>query len=83
MPRTLETPEKPEKPPRKKGQRLEIRLDDELAQAAQKKADAHGWTLSSVVRALLGLWVEEGVISPDDVGRQVKRAPRKPKPKDE
>ena len=79
MPRTLDTPPEPKRPARRKSERVEIRLDDELAQAAKEKAEAHGWSLSSVIRALLGLWAEEDVISPDDVGRHMKRAPRKKK----
>ena len=82
MPRTIETPPEPDRPAKRKSERIEIRLDDDLAEIARKKAESSGWSLSSVIRALLGLWAEENVIAPEDVGRHMKRVkPKKPKDK--
>ncbi len=80
----MQPPSKPEKPVKHKDGELKIRTDLETINAARKKAKKMGWSLSSVVRALLRLWVTEDVISSDDVGEASERAAyktRKPKPK--
>jgi len=80
----MQPPPKPDKPVKHKAGELKIRTDMETIKAARTKAKKMGWSLSSVVRALLRLWVQEDVISAEDVGEASERAPykpRKPKPK--
>jgi hypothetical protein len=43
---------------------------------ARDKAKSRGWTLSSVLRALVRLWVDEDVVTAEDVGKESERAPR-------
>ena len=69
--------QKPTKP--SKDEKIEVRIDPELAKQAREKAEAHGWSLSSVIRALLALWVEEDVVHSKEVGKQNTRAPRSKK----
>ena len=64
-----------------KDEELKFRVDPELRKLAEAKADTHGWSLSSVMRALLRLWVQEDVVSAADVGAEKKRTPRKPRKK--
>ena len=76
-------PSAPRQPPKKKDERIEIRVDPELANRAREKAESRGWTLASVLRSLLELWVDEDVIDPKDVGRSSARAKKSKKPKSE
>lgn len=79
----MQPPNKPEpargKPP-KEGE-LKVRADLDTIKQAKEKADRMGWSLSSVVRALLRLWISEDVISSSDVGAEKERAPRRGKKK--
>ncbi len=59
--------------------KLQIRMDDDLARQAMKKALRYGG-LSAVVRALIRRWVEDDIISDDDIIRENIRAP-KPQPR--
>lgn len=75
---------KPEKKHRDK--QLQVRIDDELHDAALEKAQGFGWSLGSVVRALLRSWVENRSEGPTatEVGREsvpADKRPRKSKPK--
>jgi hypothetical protein len=70
-----------EKTEEHKQENIEFRVDSDLAQKAREKAASRGWTLSSVLRALVGLWVEEDVIHAEDVAKANKRAPRTGKKK--
>ena len=75
----------------RKEERVEFKIDTDMAKQARDKANSHGWSLSSVLRALVARWLEEDVISPSDVGKAVvsakdvgkakKRAPRSGKKK--
>ena len=79
----MQPPNKSNKPIKPKAGELKIRTDLDTIKQAKAKAKKYGWSLSSVVRALLRLWVSEDVISSDDVGEASERAPykpRKPKP---
>lgn len=75
----------PPKPGRKhRDKQLKVRIDDELNDAALKKAQSVGWSLGSVVRALLRSWVEDRSEGPtaEEVGREsvaAEKRPRKPK----
>ena len=69
-------PPEPKPEEANKEKRVEIRLDAELERRAREKAESRGWTLSSVIRALLGTWVDEDMVDPADVGKAAKRAPR-------
>ena len=71
-------PSPPEKrTPRKKEKLVQIRVDPELHARAQEKARQNGWTLSSVLRAFLELFAEEGPgMDPKDIGRASTPAPR-------
>lgn len=73
----------PEKPATRsaKTRKVEVRIDEDLAQQVEAKAESRGWSLASVMRALLELWVQEDVIDPKDVGKAAKRAPRSKKSK--
>lgn len=62
-----------------KEDRIEIRVDRELAEKARQKASKRGWSLSGVMRGLLALWAEEDVIDARDVGAASTRAPYKPR----
>jgi len=64
-----------------KDEELKFRVDPELRRQAEEKANTHGWSLSSVMRALLRLWVQEDVVSAADVGAEKKRTPRKSRKK--
>jgi hypothetical protein len=61
---------------------LLVRLDAELAEKVREKASRFGGT-SAVIRALLRRWVEQDIVSADDVlaeigrGQQPRRKPRK------
>ena len=66
----------PSDPP-PKAERLELRLDPELARQVKEKARRRGWSLAAVMRALLARWVDEDVVEPIEVGQQSDRAPRK------
>jgi hypothetical protein len=59
-----------------KEERVEVRFDPELARRARAKAESRGWSISSVIRALVGMWVDEDIVDPTDVGSAAKRAPR-------
>lgn len=78
----INAPPPPPEAPKRKDERMEIRIDAELAARARQKAEARGWTLGSVMRALLSLWTDEDVVSAEDVGQQIKRV-KKRKPKGE
>lgn len=80
MPRDLEAPPEPTPTPKRKEERMELRLDPDLAERARQKAQQRGWTLSAVMRALLALWVDEDVIAPEEVGRYADRAPKQRPP---
>lgn len=61
-----------------KGERLEIRLDLELATAFNKRLLEHGWDAAPVVRALMHRWSQGWIfVDPSEVGRQRRRV--KPK----
>ncbi len=62
-----------------KEERFEVRLPRSLKRKAEEKAEKRGWTLASIVRSLLELWVDEDVVAPEDVGKAAKRAKRKKK----
>jgi hypothetical protein len=64
-----------------KEDRIEIRVERELAQKARQKAAERGWSLSAVLRGLLTLWADEDVIDARDVGAASTRAPYKRKRK--
>jgi hypothetical protein len=64
---------------REKDERLGVRLDPELARLVKDKAKSRGWSLGSVIRALLRLWSEEDVVSAEDVGQESERSPRRGK----
>ena len=66
---------------REKDERLDVRLDPELARLVKQKAKSRGWALGAVVRSLLRLWVDEDIVSAEDVGRETERAPRRGKKK--
>ena len=67
----------PNEEPPHKGVRKEFLMDEDLARQAEQKAKQMGWSLGSVVRALLRLWVQEDVISSKDVGSESTPAPKK------
>jgi hypothetical protein len=69
------------KPKPHKDEMLKARIDPELHEQAQKKAKDMGWSLGSVVRALLRLWVQEDVVSSKDIGEEAGRAPKQSKKK--
>ena len=71
----MTTPNNQEPPP--KDVRKEFLMDEDLALQAEQKAKQMGWSLGSVVRALLRLWVQEDVISSKDVGSESTPAPKK------
>ena len=52
-----------------------------LRDRVEKKARSRGWSLASVIRALLELWAEEDLVSPDQIGDANDRAPRSRKKK--
>jgi antitoxin component of RelBE/YafQ-DinJ toxin-antitoxin module len=81
MPRSIEAPEEPKRPAKRKQRRIEFRADDDTAERAEQRASANGWSLSSVLRALLSRFADEGGVSPDEIGEQNKRAPKQPKKK--
>jgi len=88
MPQTLNTGPEQAPEPGKKGRRVDVRIDPNLYDEAARKAESRGWSLSSVIRALLALWVQEDVLDPRDVGLQRKHASkpgsgRRPKKKPE
>jgi len=76
-------PDDKPKSPKRKEERIELRVDPELAERARQKAEKYGWSISSVIRALLSLWTDEDVISSQDVGRHAKRAKKPRKKKEE
>jgi len=64
-----------EKPP--KEEKLQIRIDVELARRARKKALRYGG-LSAVVRALLRAWLErDDLIAWDAIARENERASKR------
>ena len=65
--------------PDEKDEKVETRIPTSLKRKAQDKAASRGWRLSSVIRALLELWVQEDVVSGEDVGRAERRNSRTPK----
>ena len=73
--------ESPNKEPPKE-ERIEFLAPSDLAEKMREKAKKRGWSLGAVLRALGALWVEEDVISAEDVGKQSERAPKtRKKPK--
>ncbi len=64
-------------PPSKEA-KFQIRLDAELADQAKKKAAEFGG-LAPVIRALLRRWVQEELVSFEDIARELPRAPQKPR----
>lgn len=64
-----------------KEDRIEIRVERELAEKARAKAAGRGWSLSAVMRGLLTLWADEDVIDASDVGAASAKAPYKRKSK--
>ncbi len=62
--------------PDEKDEKVETRIPRSLKKKAQDKAASRGWRLSSVIRALLQLWVDEDLVSGEDVGRAERRNPR-------
>ena len=71
---------KPDSPSRK-DTKVEARIPEELRDRVEKKARSRGWSLASVIRALLELWAEEDLVSPDQIGDANDRAPRSRKKK--
>ena len=72
-----------QKPPDRKEAKVEARIPMELKEKVEKKATERGWSLASVIRALLEAWVDEDMVDPKDVGRANQRAKRtKKKPKE-
>jgi Arc/MetJ-type ribon-helix-helix transcriptional regulator len=59
--------------PAPKEVKLQIRLDAELADRVAAKARRYGGA-SAVVRALLRRWVEQDIVTVDDVLAEVNRA---------
>ena len=59
-----------------KGEKVETRLPASVKKQAQEKASKRGWRLSSVMRALIELWIQEDVITGEDVGRAEQRNKR-------
>lgn len=74
MPQSLHAPAPPPEPPGHKDKRIEIRIEPDLADRAARKANAHGWTVSAVLRALLRLWTDEDLIDPQAIGNEVSQA---------
>jgi hypothetical protein len=60
---------------------IQLRLDAELAQKVVKKASQYGG-MSVVIRALLRRWVEDDILSAEDIVREVGSARRGRRPKD-
>ena len=71
-----ESDQSPSKNPPIKEESLRVRIDSDTMQQSKEKAARMGWSLGSVVRALLKLWIEEDTISSADVGTAASRAPR-------
>lgn len=71
-------PGRPRESAKPKDRQLIIRIESELAEAAHRKALQHGG-LSAVVRALLRLWVEKNIVTPEEIARANERAPRRSK----
>jgi hypothetical protein len=71
--------QQPEKTHRDK--QLQVRIDDELHDAALGKAQGFGWSLGAVVRALLRSWVEGNSEGPtaEEVGRESVPAEKRPR----
>lgn len=67
------------KPKAKKAEIIKLRVDPELKQQIEAKAESRGWSIGAVARALFRLWIDEDVISPEDVGEEQKRPPKKPR----
>jgi len=65
--------------PKRKDSKVEARVPDELKEKAEDKARSRGWTLASVIRALLEFWTQEDVVDPSDIGRAADRAPKSKK----
>lgn len=66
------------KPPRK-GKHLNVRIDDDLYDAASERAKPYGG-LSVVVRALLSIFASgERQFDPEDIARAAERAPKPPR----
>ena len=66
-----------------KEERIEFLAPSELAEQLRTKAKKRGWSLGAVLRALSALWVEEDIVSAEDVGKQTERAPKTKKKKPE
>jgi hypothetical protein len=80
MPDQQSSPSK-KKPKAHKDDVVRARIDPELHRQAKEKAENYGWSLGSVIRALLRLWVQEDVVKSNDVGEESERAPKVPKKK--
>lgn len=59
-----------------KEERIEFLAPAELAEQMRTKAKQRGWSLGAVLRALSALWVQEDIVSAEDVGKQTERAPK-------
>lgn len=59
------------RPPKK--DTLLVRLDPELAEKVREKAGRSGGT-SAVIRALLRRWLEQDLVTPDDILAETARA---------
>ena len=64
-----------------KEERIEFLAPSELAEQMREKAKKRGWSLGAVLRALGALWVQEDIITAEDVGKQIERAPKTKKKK--
>ena len=65
-----------QKPVAKKDRPILVPLDEQLRSDFEAKAKARGWPLTSIIRALMRLWVDEDVLSPEDVSAEQKTAPK-------
>jgi hypothetical protein len=66
--------------PQPKDVKFQIRLDTELAEQAREKAAKSGG-LAPVIRALLRRWLQEDLVSFEDIARELPRAPQKARKK--
>lgn len=74
--RHVEAPEPPPKPPKRKQRRIEFRVDEELAERAERVAKDRGWSLSSILRLFLARFADEADVDPSEVGEHAARAPK-------
>lgn len=77
MPREVKAKDEPPEPPKHKDEKFQVRLDPDMAREAKERAAPHGG-LSAVIRALIRLWLDEG-IDPNAIGQETRQAPKRKK----